>query len=87
MTVRNLTDYNDDGTSFGQDASDKITFFGGTAAVQDAFDNAAVATTLPVSSTTTTGVYGFGSTQAAAIIALVNELRAKVVALNLVATA
>lgn len=41
MAVEDLTKGNDDGTNFGQSASDKIGFYGlTTPIVQDAFDNA-----------------------------------------------
>ena len=51
--------------------------------MQAAFAAAAVETTNPVSSS----AWGFStSTQAAAIVALVNEIRAELVALGLVAT-
>lgn len=54
--------------------------------MQAAFAAAAVETTEAVS--TTSAIWGFStSTQANAIVSLVNEIRAELVALNLVATA
>lgn len=83
MAVEYLDNGNDDGTVFGQDSSEKISFYGGTPQVQAAFSSAAVDTTSAVSSS----AWGFStSTQANAIVALVNEIRAELVALNLVAT-
>ena len=78
---------NDDGTVFGYDSSEKIAFYGGTPQVQATLSAAAVDTTVAVS--TTTGAitsWGFaGSTQANAIVSLVNELRAELVAIGLLA--
>jgi hypothetical protein len=88
MAVEYIDHGNDDGTNFGR-SDGKIGFYGlTTPIVQDAFDNAAVVTTAGQAITsTTTGAYGLTSSQCASIIALVNEIRAKLVALNLVATA
>ena len=83
MGVNYIGGGNDDGTVFGYDSSEKIAFYGGTPQVQAAFAAAAVETTNPVSSS----AWGFStSTQAAAIVSLVNEIRAELVALGLVAT-
>lgn len=75
-----------DGYSLGQSTSDLITFYGGTPIAQRSGSaQTAVASTAPVS---TSSVYGYTtSTQALAIVTLVNELRAAMVALNLIAGA
>lgn len=85
MAVEYITTGNDDGSIFGR-SDEKISFYGGTPQVQAAFAAAAVETTAAVS--TTSAIWGFStSTQANAIVSLVNEIRAELVALNLVATA
>ena len=85
MAVEYIGTGNDDGFSVGR-SDEKITFYGGTPQVQAAFSAAAVETTVAVS--TTSAIWGFStSTQANAIVSLVNEIRAELVALNLVATA
>lgn len=82
---KQLSDGNTTGLIIGQSATDKIGFYGETPAVQDAFDYSAVATTNIVSTTTTT--WGFTtSTAALGLINLVNDIRAKLVALGLIAT-
>jgi len=87
MAVEYLDGGNDDGYVFGKDSSRKIAFYGGTAQTRTTLTNAAVATTVAVS--TTTGAitsWGFGSsTQANAIVSLVNELRSELVAIGLLA--
>lgn len=74
-----------DGYSLGQTTADKITFYGGTPIVQrSGATQAAVGTT----TATTTSPWGYGSsTQANSIVTLVNELRAALVAVNLIAGA
>lgn len=68
-------------TILGAATSTPIGFYGTTPIAQRTnAAQAAVATTTPVSS----GAYGFSSTQAAAMIALVNELRAAMVAVGLI---
>jgi UDP-N-acetyl-D-mannosaminuronic acid transferase (WecB/TagA/CpsF family) len=65
-------------------ASDKIGFYGTTPVAKQTLTNAAVATTVAIS--TTSEKWGFaGSTQANAIVALVNEMRAKLVSVGLMA--
>lgn len=70
------------GSSYGQDAADKISFYGVTPVVQRAgAAQAAVGTT----ASQTTTPYGFStSTQADAIVTLVNEIRAALVASGLI---
>lgn len=109
ITTSQLTyfgDDNPDGVSVGQSTSDKVSFYGVTPIVQrSSASQAAVATTaisavdstVPVAITsTTTGAYGLGSSQAislittvnlinarqASVVTLVNELRAALVALG-----
>lgn len=63
------------GSTFGTTTSQKIGFHGATATVQRAgAAQAAVVTTAP-----TTGSYGYTQTQAAAILTLLNEIRATLV--------
>lgn len=73
---------NDDGTSLGQATSEKISFYGVTTVTQPTSSSqAAVATTAATSTTP----WGFGgSTQANAIVTLVNQLRSELVTLGLI---
>jgi hypothetical protein len=59
------------GTSFGIQASDKISFYGSTPVIQQTGIGATSDTTVPA----TTGAYGFTSTQANQILSVVNGLR------------
>lgn len=72
-----------DGAQFGKAATEKLGFYGATPVVQPtSASQAAVATTLSVS---TAGIFGFTtSTQANAIVTLVNQLRADFVTLGLI---
>ena len=82
MAVVHLSDGTADGTVLGQTTSDKISFYGATPVVAPTMSASAVATTVAVS---TTNNWGFsGSTQANAIVSLVNELRADLVTLGLI---
>lgn len=82
MTVRQLSDLDSDGTVLGQSASDKIAFFGATPVVQQTHV-AAVSTT----AATTTSPWGFStSTQADAIVSLVNQCRTALVNTGLMAS-
>lgn len=72
--VRQLSDNNSQGTQLGQSATDKIGFYGTTPIAQRAAGSgAAVSTT---ASTTTSPAGYTTTTQANAIVTLVNELRA-----------
>ena len=84
MAVDYIDNGNDDGTNFGR-SDGKIGFYGLTAPiVQPDFTQAALATTAVTKETTN---WGFAdSSQPTELIVLANELRAKLVALNLVAT-
>lgn len=71
-----------DGVEVGQSATDKVGFFGVTAVVQPSDANQAAVGT---ASATATSPYGFAtSTQADAIVTLVNQLRSDLVSLGLI---
>lgn len=78
---KQLSDAGIDGTGLGQSTSDKISFYGVTPVVQrSGSSQAATATT----AATTTTPWGFTtSTQANAIVTLVNEMRTVLVNLGL----
>jgi hypothetical protein len=80
MAVKHLSDGNPDGTVLGQSVTDKISLYNVTPIVQrSGAAQAAVATT----GATNTTPYGFTTAaQADAIVTLVNELRAALVALG-----
>ena len=80
MPVRQLSDGNPDGNVLGQSASDLIAFYNATPMAQRAgAAQAAVPTTAPTNS----GPYGYSQAQAAAIVTLLNEIRATLVELGL----
>jgi hypothetical protein len=83
MAVEYLDKGNDDGTNFGR-SDGKIGFYGLAAPIAKlAFSNAALTTTLMTSAVP----WGFASsTNAEAMKDLVNEIRAKLVALGLFTT-
>lgn len=66
MPVEHLSRGNDDGTTFGQNSADKISFFGATPVVQPATQTAPAAT-----AATNSSPYGFSQAQADALIAWV----------------
>ena len=80
--VKYLTDNAPDGVVIGQDASEKIGFYGTTPIAQRAGSaQAAVATT----GSTGTSPKGYTTkTQANAIVTLLNEIRAALVAVGLI---
>ena len=80
MPVQYISSNNVDGTSLGQSATEKISTYGATPVAQRAgAAQAAVATT----GSTNSSPYGFTTAaQADAIVTLVNELRAALVALG-----
>ena len=79
---RQLTALDPGGTSFGQSTADLISFYGVTPIAQRTNANQATVTTTAATSTTP---YGFSTvTQANAIVTLVNELQAALVALGLI---
>ena len=82
MSVKHLSDGNPDGTCLGQDSSDKIGFYGTTPIAQrSGAAQAAVGTT---ASTASSPVGYSSTTQADAIVTLVNELRAALVAVGII---
>ena len=79
--VIELTDNNSAGTHMGQTATDKIAFYGATPVVQRAAGSGAAVTT---TASTTTSPAGYATTtQANAIVTLLNEVRATLVGLGL----
>jgi hypothetical protein len=80
--INHLSDGRPDGATLGNDINDKVSLYGVTPIIQRTnASQAAVATTVAVS--TTSSLWGFsGSTQANAIVTLVNELRAALVAIG-----
>lgn len=85
MAVEYLGTGNPDGTSMGLSTTEKISFYGVTPIVQrSGAAQAAVSTT----ASTSTTPYGYATTtQADAIVTLVNELRAALVANGLISGA
>jgi len=83
-----LSNGTSDGCLLGQSTSDKLGFYGLTTPIVQPSGSGQAAMTTTVSISTTTEKWGFAtSTQANEIITLVNELRAALVALNLIAGA
>jgi len=73
---------NPDGVSFGLDTTEKISFYGVTPVAQRAGSAQAAVTTTAAQTTTP---YGYStSTQADAIVTLVNEIRAALVAVGII---
>lgn len=82
MATNQLSDARSDGAVLGQSTSDLIAFYGGTPIVQRT--NASQAAVSTTASTSTTPFGYATSTQANAIVTLVNEMRAALVAVNLI---
>jgi len=81
MAVKQLSDGGTDGVKLGQSATDLVGVYGVTPIVQrSGADQAAVITTAATSSTP----FGYSEAQANAIVALVNELRASLVAVGII---
>lgn len=80
MSVQELTRYADDGARVGQDASDKVAFWGKTPLDQPASASQAAVTT-SVTATVTTG--DLAST-VADIITLLNQLRGDLVSTGII---
>ena len=70
-----------DGMVVGQSATDKIGFYGATPVAQRAGAAQAAVTTTAATSTTP---FGYSQAQADAIVALVNEMRAALVAVGII---
>jgi len=93
MAVTQLTNYNPDGTSFGQDSSDLIAFYNATPVVRPTGPSAVTTATITTAATSTTP-WGFAtSTQAdavlsrlAALTTLANALRTNMNTLGLQST-
>lgn len=88
MAVQYISNLRSDGTVFGQTSAELIGFYGLSAAVAQPQLSAypAVATTAGINSSISSSCFGFTSAQCAAIIALLNGLRAQQVTLGLGAT-
>jgi hypothetical protein len=80
MPVRQLSDGNPDGTVLGQSASDLIAFYNATPIAQR---SGAAQAAVPSTAPTNASPFGFSQAQAAAILTLLNEIRATLVALGL----
>lgn len=78
MSVKHLSDGRSDGTTLGQDDTDKISFHGVTPVARQTV-GAAVATTAATSSTP----FGYSQAQANAIVERLNEIRAALVTAGL----
>lgn len=72
MAAKQLSDGNTDGTTLGQSASDKISFYGVTPVVRRAGSAQAA---VPTTAATASSPYGYSEAQANAIVTLVNEMR------------
>lgn len=80
MPVKQLSDGNPDGSVLGQSSSDLIAFYNVPPVPQSSgAAQAAVDTTPPTNVTP----FGFSQAQAAAIVTLLNEIRATLVAVGL----
>ncbi|MFY9641858.1 MAG: hypothetical protein WCD20_15865 [Rhodomicrobium sp.] len=80
MPVKQLSDGNPDGCVLGQSPSDLIAFYNVSPVAQSSgASQAAIPTTAPTNATP----YGFSQAQAQAIITLLNEIRATLVAVGL----
>ncbi len=80
MPVKQLSDGNADGTVLGQSPSDSISFYNVPPVPQRSGSaQAAIPPTAPTNATP----FGFDQAQAAAIITLLNEIRATLVAVGL----
>ncbi len=88
MAVKQVTNAATEGLVFGQSSADLIGFYGLSVAVAQPQLSAfpAVTTTAGINSSISSSCFGFTSAQCAAIIALLNGLRAQQVTLNLGAT-
>ncbi len=80
MPVKQISDGNPDGTVLGQSTADLISFYNVQPVSQrSGAAQAAVPTTAP----TNTSPFGYSQQQAAAILTLLNEIRATLVGLGL----
>ena len=79
--TRQLSDGDRDGTKIGQSATDKLGFYGVTPVAQRAGSAQAA---VPTTAATSTSPFGYSEAQANAIVALLNEIRAALVAAGLI---
>lgn len=85
MTTRYLTDKNPDGSVIGQDATDKVGFFGATPVVQQSFVTAVTDNT--VISVAGSACFGYQtSEQASQIIKSINGLRTALINVGIIAS-
>ena len=78
MAVKYLTDKNDDGSVIGQDATEKVAFWGATPVVQPTYTATAVTAiaTTTISQVATSGKWAFAtSTAAKALVTRVGQLQ------------
>ncbi len=80
MPVKQLSDGNPDGCVLGQSPSDLIAFYNVPPVPQS---SGATQAAVPATAPTNTTPYGFSQAQAEAIITLLNEIRATLVAVGL----
>lgn len=92
MAVKQVTDYNSDGWNFGQDASDKVAFYGATPIVrpsgsgQSSVSTAAITSVSTAAVTTASGFYGFATAaQGNAVLTAINSLITQAAALTTLA--
>jgi hypothetical protein len=81
MAVKQLSDGGSDGVKLGQSATDLVGVYGVTPIVQRS--GAAQAAVITTAATSTTP-FGYSEAQANAIVTLVNELRASLVAVGII---
>ncbi len=81
MAVKQLSDGGSDGVKLGQSATDLVGVYGVTPIVQRS--GAAQAAVIATAATSSTP-FGYSEAQANAIVALVNELRASLVAVGII---
>ncbi len=79
MPVKQLSDGNPDGCVLGQSTSDLIAFYNVAPVPQR---SGAVQASVPTTAPTNATPYGFSQAQAQAIITLLNEIRATLVAVG-----
>lgn len=80
MSVKQLSDGNPEGTVLGQSATDLIAFYNAAPVPQRSGEAQAE---VPSSGPTNVGPYGYTQQQAAAIVTLINEIRATLVGVGL----
>lgn len=81
MAAKQLSDGNSDGTVLGQSASDKVAFHGATPVVQASTTTAPAAT-----AATNSSPYGYGQTQADAIVTWIRAVDTALKAKGIIAS-